>query len=82
MNGPPIEDGAAPTPAPARRPLAVALAAAILLLAALLLTFLVLPLLGRSPSLFFLVSGSCWLAIFGVAAALTRSLTRSGESNE
>ena len=64
-------------PAPQRRGLAQALMVAILVLAALLVTGLTLPLLGRSTLAFFVVAGVCWAAIFAGTFLVSRSLGRS-----
>jgi hypothetical protein len=62
---------------PQRRGLAYALLAAILLLAAVLVTGLTLPLLGRSTIAFFVIAGVCWAAIFAGTFLVSRGLGRS-----
>jgi hypothetical protein len=57
-----------------RSGLVVALIAAIIVIAALLVTALTLPLLSRSIPAFAAVAGASWLAIFGATFALSRSL--------
>ena len=62
--------------APRRRGLVQALLVAILVLAALLVTGLTLPLLGRSTVVFFVVAGVCWAAIFAGTFVVSRSFGR------
>jgi cobalamin biosynthesis protein CobD/CbiB len=59
-----------------QRAVGVALLVVTILIAALLVTFLTLPLLSRSLVVFAVVAGSCWAAVFAAAVLVTRSLGR------